>query len=204
MRVTIQPAGELTVHTLTAPVAMFANSTHIIETPNSLVLVDTQFFLPNALDFRAYADELGKPIDPGGITIDGIEFELEEVLDAEAEVQLVIKVPAARAIATGDIVYSGVHLILAGAPQPWTVALDGLKATSDEFPIVLPGHGLPTAPRVYDVNIEWLDTASELMTTASSGEQFKADLVSAFPDLDLDGAIDFVIPFLFPDEDPEE
>ena len=63
MTATVQPVGDLMIHSLTAPVQAFANSTHIIETPNTLVLVDTQFFLPNAVDVRAYADELGKPID---------------------------------------------------------------------------------------------------------------------------------------------
>lgn len=263
MTATIQPVGDLTVHSLTAPVEAFANSTHIIETPNSLVLVDTQFFLPNAVDFRAYADELGKPIDrlyvthehpdhflgseafddvdifalpavadtiaeigdaevaekqadfgdmiassfvtpvpvePGTVEIDGVEFVLERVDEAEAAVQMVIKIPSDGVIVAGDIVYSGVHLILAGNPDTWTVALNDLQATSDAYPIVLPGHGLPTTSDSYQVNIDWLATASELMATATTGEEFKAGLVEAFPELELDAAIDFAIPFLFPDD----
>lgn len=264
---TVQPAGDLVVHTWTAPVEMFANATHIIETPNALVLVDTQFLLPNAVEFRAYADALGKPIDrmylthddpdhflgseafedveiftlpavsdsiaangdaevadqqasfgeaiagtyviptsvePGPVEIDGVDFVLEEVLEAEAEVQLVIKVPSAGVVATGDIVYSGTHLILAGDPPTWTDALNGLKATSAEYPIVLPGHGVPAGPGVYDENIAWLATASELMDTASTGEEFKTGLIDAFPDLELEGAIDFALPVLFPDDDAAE
>ncbi len=264
MTVTVQPLGDVTVHSVTAPVQMFANSTHIIETANSLVLVDTQFFLPNALDFRAYADELGKPIDrllithddpdhflgseafadidvvalpavsesiaeigdaevadqqanfgdaiagsfvtpetieTGTFEIDGVVFEVEEVFDAEAEVQMVMKVPSAGVIVAGDIVYSGVHLILAGQPDTWTVALNELKATSEAYPIVLPGHGLPTTPDAYDVNIDWLATASELIATVSTGDEFKSGLTDAFPDLGLEGAIDFAIPSLFPEPD---
>lgn len=51
------------VHTFTAPEAFLANSTHIIETLNSLVVVDGQFVVPYAAAFRAYADDLGKPIE---------------------------------------------------------------------------------------------------------------------------------------------
>jgi glyoxylase-like metal-dependent hydrolase (beta-lactamase superfamily II) len=51
------------VHTFTAPDAFLANSTHIIETANSLVVIDGQFVVPYATAFRAYADDLGKPID---------------------------------------------------------------------------------------------------------------------------------------------
>ena len=40
-----------------------ANATHIIESKNKLVLVDSQFLVPYAKKFRAYADSLGKPID---------------------------------------------------------------------------------------------------------------------------------------------
>lgn len=265
--VTVQAAGELVVHTFMAPFEMFANATHIIETPNALVVVDTQFLLPNAVEFRAYADGLGKPIDrmylthddpdhflgseafedveifalpavsdsiaangdaevadqqasfgdaiastyvtptpvePGVVEIDGVDFVLEEVLEAEAEVQLVIKVPSAGIVATGDIVYSGTHLILAGDPPTWTDALNDLKAASAEYPIVLPGHGVPTGPSVYDENIAWLATASELMDTASNGEEFKTGLLDSFPDLELEGAIDFALPVLFPDDAADE
>jgi glyoxylase-like metal-dependent hydrolase (beta-lactamase superfamily II) len=51
------------VHTLTAPDAFLANSTHIIETEHALVLVDGQFVVPYATAFRQYADSLGKPIE---------------------------------------------------------------------------------------------------------------------------------------------
>lgn len=261
--VTVQETAEVTVHTLTAPEEVFANSTHIFETENSLVLVDSQFLLPNALDMRAYADELGKPIDrlfithahpdhflgseafadvdiyaladvadeiaeigdaevaekqadfgdaiagsfatpqpvvPGTMEIDGVDFELSEVLDAEAQTQLVIGVPSAGALAVGDIVYSGVHLIMAGAPDTWTDALVNLQATRANYPIVLAGHGLPTTPDAYEANIAWLAEASALLAGGADFEMFKSGLIEAFPDLEMEGAIDFVLPFLFPDE----
>lgn len=259
--VTVQQADELVLHSLTASEEVFANSSHIIETNSSLVVVDTQFLLPNALDVRAYADELGKPIDRvfithehpdhflgseafadvpvyaleavsasiaasgdaeveekqadfgdaiagsyvvpevvgvGTIEIDGVNFELTEVLDAEAEVQLVIRVPEAGAIVTGDLVYSGVHLILAGPADTWTTAIEGLAADAESYPIVLPGHGLPSDPSVYDTNIDWLATATELMGTAETADEFKQGLVDAYPNLGMAAAIDFVTPFLFP------
>jgi len=40
-----------------------ANATHIIESKNTLVLIDGQFLAPYATQFREYADSLGKPID---------------------------------------------------------------------------------------------------------------------------------------------
>lgn len=262
LMVTVQDLGDIVVHSLTAPEMVFANSTHIIETANSLFLVDTQFLLPNALDFRAYADSLGKPIDRMIIThehpdhflggeafadldiyalpetidyianngqaevdekradfgdaiastfvvpqvldlspleIDGVTFEFTKVADAEAPFQVVTTLPAYDVAIVGDIVYSGVHLILAGAPPTWIEALDNLKAASTESTIVLPGHGLPGTPDLYDENIAWLTTAAELLSSAGSGAAFKAGLVEAYPDLGMDAAIDFVFPFYFPE-----
>ena len=261
--VTVQDLDEVVVHSLTAPEQVFANSTHIIETPNSLVLIDTQFLLPFALDYRAYADSLDKPIerllithehpdhflgseafsdlpiyaleevattiaeigqaevdekqadfgemiasifvvpevlDVDELEIDGITFQFETVINAEAEIQLVTSIPEYGVISVGDIVYSGVHLILAGSPPSWIEALENLQANSDDYPIVLAGHGVPGTPELYEENIAWLMTASELLGTVETFEEFKSGLVEAFPDLGMDAAIDFVLPFLFPDD----
>jgi len=262
MVVSVQDANGIKVHSLTAPQAVFANSTHIIETENSLIAFDTQFLLPNAADMRAYADEIGKPIDrvfithdhpdhflgseafndvpvyalqevvdlieangdaevaekqgdfgpdniastyvipqvvvPGNLMIDGVSFEFEKVVDAEAANQLVTRIPNHGVVVAGDLVYSGVHLILAGQIGPWTTALQNLDAVSG-YPIVLAGHGVPAAPAVYDENIQWLAKAGELIADASTtAASFKQGLIDAFPGLGMPAAIDFVTPFLFP------
>ena len=259
--ISVQEVGDITVHSYLAPQQVFANNTYILELANSLVVIDTQFLLPNAMDFRGYADSLGKPIDrvfithehpdhflgsqafndldvyalaevsaaiaavgqaeidekqadfgeaiastfvtpmvvePGTVEIDGVAFELQRIENAEAAVQLVVKLPDHGIVAVGDIVYSGVHLILAGSPPTWTEALESLSAESDTYPIVLPGHGEITDPSVFATNIAWLAKASELMGTATTGEEFKAGLIEAFPELGMDAAMDFVTPFLFP------
>ena len=261
--VTTQSANGVTVHTLTAPESVFANSTHLIETDNTLIAFDTQFLLPFAVDMRAYATELGKPIDrvfithehpdhflgseafndlpifaiqevsdaimlsgaaevaekqadfgtdsiastfvvpeivePSSIAIDGVTFELEKVIDAEASSQLVIRLPDHGIVITGDIVYSGVHLILAGQPDTWTIALNNLTATSSEYPIVLAGHGVPADPSVYDVNIRWLAKAQELLDTVDNADDFRQGLIDAFPELTMPAAIDFATPIFFPE-----
>jgi glyoxylase-like metal-dependent hydrolase (beta-lactamase superfamily II) len=55
--------GDVTIHTYIAPAASFSVTSHIIETPNQLVVVDAQFLQTAARDVRAYAESLGKPID---------------------------------------------------------------------------------------------------------------------------------------------
>ena len=258
--ITVQDLGDISVHSYLSPQKVFANNTHIIETSNKLVLIDTQFLLPMASDFRAYADSLGKPIErliithehpdhflgseafndvdvyaladvgakikengqsevdekkaqfgdaiassfvvpqaleAGTTTIDGVTFVFEQVMNAEAETQVVIKLPEHGVVAVGDIAYSGLHLILAGSPPTWIEALEQLQTESADYPVVLPGHGASTDPSVYETNVAWLQKAGELMATVKTGEDFKAGMVKAFPDLGMDAAIDFVLPYLF-------
>lgn len=58
-------AGNVRIHTFIASFTYdnIANATHIIESNNKLVLVDSQFLLPYATKFRDYADSLKKPIE---------------------------------------------------------------------------------------------------------------------------------------------
>lgn len=61
--VTVIPRENLRIHTYEAPeTAVYVNS-HILETEDRLIVVDTQFLRPHAEEFRRYADGLAKPID---------------------------------------------------------------------------------------------------------------------------------------------
>lgn len=57
--------GNVRIHTFISTYMgdNIANATHIIESPNSLVLIDAQFLSVYASKFRAYADSLNKPIE---------------------------------------------------------------------------------------------------------------------------------------------
>ncbi|MFG1608098.1 MBL fold metallo-hydrolase [Actinoplanes sp. NPDC049265] len=61
----VKRAGEVRIHTFVSAFTgnNIANATHIVESRNSLVLIDGQFLAPYARRFREYADSLGKPID---------------------------------------------------------------------------------------------------------------------------------------------
>jgi hypothetical protein len=50
------------VHTYMSPVQMFANTSHVIELKDQLIVVDGQFFAPYAFELKALTDKLGKPI----------------------------------------------------------------------------------------------------------------------------------------------
>lgn len=60
--VTVHKLGAVTLHSYTAPEASAMVNTHIIETANELHVIDAQFVQKFAVEARAYADSLGKPI----------------------------------------------------------------------------------------------------------------------------------------------
>lgn len=61
----VKRAGDVRIHTFVSAFTdnNIANATHIIESKNTLVLVDGQFLASYALQFRKYANDLGKPIE---------------------------------------------------------------------------------------------------------------------------------------------
>jgi glyoxylase-like metal-dependent hydrolase (beta-lactamase superfamily II) len=50
------------IYTVVAPPEMFANTTHVIELPHELIVVDGQFFAPYAQQVKELTDSLKKPI----------------------------------------------------------------------------------------------------------------------------------------------
>lgn len=56
------PGKNVKIHTYMSPYEVFADSTHIIETDNNLVLIDSQYLKDYAKEFRAIGDSLHKPI----------------------------------------------------------------------------------------------------------------------------------------------
>lgn len=62
-KVQVLDHGDVKIHVYTAPDDSNLNSTYAVEGKTSLVLVDAQFLVPYAKEFRAYVDAIGKPID---------------------------------------------------------------------------------------------------------------------------------------------
>lgn len=59
---TVTQNKKVKVHTYMSPSAMFANTSHVIELKNELIIVDGQFFAPYALELKEFTDSLGKPV----------------------------------------------------------------------------------------------------------------------------------------------
>lgn len=62
VKVVVYNLGKARIHSYITPEESFGDATHIIETENFLVLIDSQFMTKYAKGFREYADSIGKTI----------------------------------------------------------------------------------------------------------------------------------------------
>ncbi|QIZ76420.1 MBL fold metallo-hydrolase [Ferrimonas lipolytica] len=83
---------QLTIHSFTAPEESELVNSHIIETPNRLIMIDGQFFRDYAKQLRGYVDGLGKPLDRVYLSHQhpdhwfGLEMFAETPIYAQAEI----------------------------------------------------------------------------------------------------------------------
>ena len=118
----------------------------------------------------------------GDTTIDGVRYAFEFFEDAEAEQQVVIRLPDLDTIITGDLSYNGYHLVLNPNLSAWSTIATTLEKGSPA--IVLPGHGAPTDTTVYGANVQYLTTASSLFeANPDDPDGFAAGLRAAYPNL---------------------
>jgi glyoxylase-like metal-dependent hydrolase (beta-lactamase superfamily II) len=251
------------IHSFVAPYEYSANATHIIETANELVIIDTQFITPLAQAFRGYVDSLNKPINrvfishghpdhyfgfasafadqkgysleavnsiiaeygpqmitnqkptfgdliPDDVlvpqntvnagtseTIDGLNYEFEAVEGAENEIQLLIKLPEIGVVIAQDLVYSGVHLWLGmGWFDNWINELQKIADLAG-YNYILPGHGLPCIKDEVVNNIHYLKMAKSIHEKGLSPEDFKKELLAAYPHREAVMMFDLYLGFLF-------
>lgn len=136
-------------------------------------------------------------LEPGTVEIDGVQFVFDVFVDAEAEEQVVIRVPEAGLVASGDLAYSGYHAVMSPTFDNWISILEELAAT-DGLRLVVPGHGAPGGPEVFDDIIDYLDTARSAYAESDDADAFNAAMVEAYPDRLGANLLDFGAGRLFP------
>jgi glyoxylase-like metal-dependent hydrolase (beta-lactamase superfamily II) len=130
---------------------------------------------------------------PAREKIIGLDFIYERVLDGEADVQLVVKIPEIKTLVVQDLVYNNMHHFigqnrLAADALPafdgWIAAMRRLRRENADAELLLVGHGLATSPRAIDETIAYLTKAKEVFPRAKNGDELRQLMEAAFPGLD--------------------
>lgn len=120
-------------------------------------------------------------IEAGDIEIDGVTYRIEIFVDAEAEEQIVITLPDHGVMAAGDLLYRDYHAVMSPTFDSWLAILDTLAGT-EGLEVVIPGHGAPGGPEIFDDSIDYLGTAQTIFADSTDAESFNAAMVEAYPD----------------------
>lgn len=120
-------------------------------------------------------------VEAGTTEIDGVTYQFDVFVDAEAEEQLVITLPDHGVLVAGDLAYSGYHAVMSPTFDNWLSILDTLAAT-EGLQVVIPGHGAPGGPEVIDDSVDYLTTAQATFAESDDAESFNAAMVEAYPD----------------------
>ena len=107
-------------------------------------------------------------IEAGPAVIDGIDFNIYKVTNAEATCTMVFDVPVANTLLPQDRVYNRCYPYLAtktpdGEPtiDSWTAHLAHYRDKGYET--VIPGHGAPTDSSIFDEMISYLAFAKGVL-----------------------------------------
>ena len=136
-------------------------------------------------------------IREGKETIDGLEYIFEKVKDAEAGVQLLIKIPELKVLIGQDLFYNDAHLFIGqGAFDGWLKIMEDLKKDKNNK-YVFVGHGKPTDNSIFDDMIEYITTAKEIYNRVDNGEELKKQLVAKYPERKIPFMLDISNKFLY-------
>lgn len=143
------------------------------------------------------AERPSRVVVPGMETIEGTGFEFLRLRHAETEDALMIGLPDRGVVITQDLIYNGVHVFVGEqAFDGWSAALKTSRALP--YQRILPGHGAPGGPELYDGMARYLSVARAVLTQASGPADFKQRLIAAFPEYSGRALLDHEMRFLFP------
>jgi glyoxylase-like metal-dependent hydrolase (beta-lactamase superfamily II) len=158
--------GDVKIHTYIAPPASFLVTSHIIETPNQMVVVDTQFLQTAARDVLAYAESLGKPIErvilshahpdhwSGGNIFDGVPLVSTQAIADAVQADIDGGGVTQRAGLVGEAEVPAVPRVPEAGIEAGALTIDGVNfefqvydnaEAPQQIVVALPDHGVVIA-----------------------------------------------------------
>ena len=162
------------------------------------VIADIGDYGPKAIGYwkPVFKDEIPDgfitpaPINSTSLFLEGHEIQLLTLNGAESPHATVLWIPSTKALLTGDLVYSAVHLWLReNRPEGWLAILDRLEQLQPSR--VYPGHGFPGGPELIAANRQYIHAFLAATVPPASKEQAIAALKAKYPDYALPVIVEF-------------
>jgi glyoxylase-like metal-dependent hydrolase (beta-lactamase superfamily II) len=134
---------------------------------------------------------LADPLPELELELEGERIRVIEIGPGEADVSSALYVPSIRAIATGDQIFSGVHVWLVEyRPEG---SLEGIQRLREAGPIeiVLPGHGPAGGPKLLDSNEQYIRDFMDAAGAARSKDEGVAKMLETYGDYEMPVILDF-------------
>jgi glyoxylase-like metal-dependent hydrolase (beta-lactamase superfamily II) len=137
----------------------------------------------------------------------GLDFVFEKIIDAEADVQMLVRLPELNTLVMQDMIYNNQHHFigqnrLAKDALPtfdaWADNLRRIKRDNPGTELVLAGHGEPTGPAVLDESIAYLGKARQIFQAAKGADDLHGAMEAAFPGLAGIRYIDISSRYMYP------
>lgn len=135
-------------------------------------------------------------VQPGEEIIDGVTFIFERVLNTESPTTLVIKLPELQIAIVQDILYHNTHAFITGPLNGWKAAISVLRE-DNAYEIYLPGHGKPADKSDLDNALAYLEKIEAVQISTNDSEQYKNEILAAYPNYAGAKLIDIYLPVLF-------
>ncbi len=164
------------------------------------VIADIEDYAPKAIARwkPVFKDEIPDsfvvpaPVDSTSLSIEGNEIQLLTMDEGESAHATVLWVPSTKALLTGDLTYSNVHLWLReNRPEGWLRILERFERL---YPLsVYPGHGPVGGPELIDANRAYIHAFLAATAAPATKEEAAAQLKSQFADYALPVIVDFSV-----------
>jgi glyoxylase-like metal-dependent hydrolase (beta-lactamase superfamily II) len=150
---------------------------------------DTQLALSRQLlgDLVTEPTSRPRPLDGTGLALDSHELQVIEVGQGDIAPSTVLYVPELGAVIAGDVVYNGIHLMLAySTPSEWELWTESVNAIERLGPsVVVAGHKRPEAnndPRILAETRKYIEDFAEAVEKASSPREVISKIRMQYPD----------------------
>jgi glyoxylase-like metal-dependent hydrolase (beta-lactamase superfamily II) len=127
-----------------------------------------------------HAERITDFVHPGQERVGGKLFRYFELRNAETASALMIAIPEHGIFITQDLLYHQVHAFVGElAFESWRNALAEFSRLG--YGVLLPGHGAPGGPELWQAMALYLDTAEKTWRESVDADTFKEKMVELFP-----------------------